>query len=48
MANVTVPLALGVDEGYTLTIPADLKPAVPRLMGVLGIPVDAEPGWVRA
>jgi flagellar biosynthesis protein FlhF len=28
-------------------VPADLKPSVPRLMGVLGIPVDAEPGWVR-
>lgn len=29
-------------------VPADLKPAVPRLMNALGIPVDAEPGWVRA
>lgn len=29
-------------------VPADLKPAVPRLMNALGIPVDAEPGWTRA
>lgn len=28
-------------------VPADLKIAVPRLMGAFGIPTDTEPGWVR-
>ncbi|MBU6366886.1 MAG: hypothetical protein KJT01_11805 [Gemmatimonadetes bacterium] len=54
-----VPEASGVTElalavglptrwvGDGQEVPADLKAAVPRLMGTFGIPVDTEPGWVR-